>query len=392
MGSGKNRTLAIFLLLSMAFLSGIFALQGALLSAMIEAFDLRASAQGLPNAAAFAGGVAALAIAFAASRKMKKWPMLVGSIALCVLALAGLKAAPGFAAFVAVWCVLGLGMGWMDTLLSACMAELYQGKWAERMMCLLHTAYGVASMAAPALYVRLMDGGMEWKDLYLVAAAFGGGLLILAALTMRLWRGRSAAAKPQDGRRENLWTLIREGKLLWMMAAMFFHGIFLSGLNTWINRFSETVSHPFAGLPAMSFLFFGVMVSRLVVPYLPVKTKTYVKTAGFLACACLTAGVAIGEGLALGVCLALSGLLFGSLLPCMLTLACGRLTEHTLTATTALMLSYYLGEAAASPILGAMESAFSLGAGMILCAALMAGASLCCALDPAIGGRHKKFT
>ena len=52
---------AVYLLLAMAFMSAMFALQGALLSMVIEAFHLEASSQGLASSAAFLGGTAALA-------------------------------------------------------------------------------------------------------------------------------------------------------------------------------------------------------------------------------------------------------------------------------------------------------------------------------------------
>ncbi|MBR4442382.1 MAG: hypothetical protein IKS52_03835, partial [Clostridia bacterium] len=60
----NRRWIAAFLLLSMAFMSAVFAVQGALLSAMIDAFDLQASSQGTAYAMAFGGGILALAAAF----------------------------------------------------------------------------------------------------------------------------------------------------------------------------------------------------------------------------------------------------------------------------------------------------------------------------------------
>ena len=106
----RNRGwVAAFLLLGIAFLSAIFAAQGALLTAMIDAYALRASSQGAANAAAFAGGLAALVTAFFLQGRKRKRTLLKWAIALCVAALVLLWLAPGYALFSAVWFALGYG-------------------------------------------------------------------------------------------------------------------------------------------------------------------------------------------------------------------------------------------------------------------------------------------
>ena len=155
---------------------------------------------------------------------------------------------------------------------------------------------------------------------------------------------------------------------------MFFQGFFLSGLSTWINRYSESTGAVSALMPAMSFMYLGLMLSRLIMAFLPVSTEKYVKTAGFAAGAVMLFGTVFPG--ALNICLLISGLFFGAMIPCMLTIACGRLRENTLTATTALMLALYFGEAFSSPVIGAIEKAAGLSAGILLCAAFMVISSL----------------
>ena len=72
MSTANRRFVAVFLLLSMAFMSAVFAVQGALLSSMIEAFDLKASSQGTANAMAFIGGIVALTAAFFLQGRWRK--------------------------------------------------------------------------------------------------------------------------------------------------------------------------------------------------------------------------------------------------------------------------------------------------------------------------------
>lgn len=377
-----NRSrVAVFLLLSMAFLSAIFAVQGALLSTMIEAFGLKAGNQGAANAAAFAGGIAALVTAFFLQGRRRKRGLLKIAMVICAAALALLWAAPGYALFTAAWFVAGFGLGLMDTLLSACMADLYTGDSATRMMCMLHTAFGLTSVLTPMGYQALLNGGMPWKRVYLVIAGYGAALLIAAAALRRLWRiGDDERLTGGAASLGDIATGIRRGRLTPLVAALLFHGVFLSGLNTWINRYAESLPGSYA-IPAQSCLFMGIMLSRLAMPFLPIRAERYVKASGILGSLALGVGLCMSSGLALRILLALSGLLAGALIPCILSLGCDRLRENTLLATTAMMLAMYAGQAVSSPMIAALEGVAGLRSGILLCAVCMALCSGCCLIE-----------
>ena len=160
-----------------------------------------------------------------------------------------------------------------------------------------------------------------------------------------------------------------------LILAMFAHGIFLSGLNTWINRYAGLLPGTFT-IPAQSFLFAGIMLSRLLVPFLPIRTERYVLSGGIGAGIVLALGLVTGNGLALRLSLLVSGLLAGALLPCMLSIGCSRHREDTLMVTTSMLLALYLGQGISAPVIGGLESAFGLVSGIFLCALCMALTSL----------------
>ena len=377
----NRRWVAVFLLLSMAFMSAVFAVQGALLSAMIDAFDLQASSQGTANAMAFGGGVIALAAAFFVQGRWRKRTLLKAAMVLCAAALVLLWLAPGYASYCGVWFILGFGLGLMDTLLSACMADLYAGDAAKRMMCMLHTAFGLSSVLTPMGYTALMARGTTWKQVYLVIAAGGAALLLIALLVKTV--GRVADGEPIRPRPVSLgavFTEVRESRIFGLVAAMFCHGVFLSGLNTWINRYADTLPGSFS-VPAQSCVFAGIMLSRLLMPFLPIRADRYVRLGGLLGCAVLCVGLFVPSGLALRAALALGGLLFGALIPCILTLGCGRKSDNTLLATTAMMLALYIGQGVASPLIAALESAATLRVGIMACPVFAALCSVCCIAD-----------
>lgn len=370
-----------FLLLSMVFLSAVFAVQGSLLSTMIEAYRLDAARQGLANTMAFAGGVLALFCAFLVQGRCRKRTLLKVALTICAAGLVLMWLAPGYGLYTAAWFITGFGLGLMDTLLSACMADLYTGRHAVTMMCILHTAYGLSSVFSPMGYAALLGAGLFWKRVYLIIAAAGLLLVFGALLVRRLLRMEDpepicpTAADPR-----RILPALREGHLLWLVAAIFFHGIFLSGLNTWINRYADTLPGTIA-LPAQSCVFLGLMLSRLGMPFLPIKPEKYVAVGGLLGGAVLCIGLLIPNGWVLRALLMVSSLLFGALIPCVLTLGCGRQPQNTLLATTGIMLALYLGQAVSAPVIAALEAAISLKAGMLLCALCMALCSLCCAAD-----------
>ena len=380
MNGFNRRWVAAFLLLSMCFLSAIFAVQGALLSAMIDAFALTSASQGAANASAFAGGICALTLAFLLQGRWKKRALLKAAMALCSVGLASLCFAPTYGAFTAIWFPLGFGLGLMDALLSACMADLYTGDEATRMMCLLHTAFGLSSVLSPMGFAALLAGGMPWKRVYLLIAACGAALILGAAALRRAL----SIPDPEVLRRERFSLKqtaadMSGSGLTPLCVGLFFHGIFLSGLNTWINRYAELLPGGVA-VPAQSCLFLGIMLSRLLFPFLSIDVSRYVKAGGLLGCAALAIGLFAGGGVALRVALVFVGLAIGAMIPCVLTLGCGQMRGNTLLASTALNLALYLGQAVSSPTIAALEARFGLRVGICLCAVCMAACSLSCAL------------
>ena len=224
---------------------------------------------------------------------------------------------------------------------------------------------------------------MPWKCVYLVIAACGAVLLAVALIVRAIRHFPDPEAL--SARAVSLSDIakgIRAGRLILLVVAMLFHGVFLSGLNTWINRYADALAGAFT-IPAQSCLFLGIMLSRLLLPALPVGAGRYVKVGGLLGAAVLAVGLCMSNGIALRVTLVFSGLLAGALIPCILSIGCDRLRENTLLVTTAMMLALYAGQAVSSPIIAGLESAFGLRAGIALCAVCMALCSVFCMMDQA---------
>ena len=389
----KNRKMLLTAALfgGMVLLSSIFSLQGALLEDLIAHYNLSDSAQGLAGTAASVGGVIALALSFFLMGRVRKFGLLKAAFAICAAALIALCIMPSFALFVLIWGLIGVGLGFVDTLLSACMSDLYHGeeKKATRMMCMLHMTYGLASMALPVLYTLLKSRGMSWYGMYGVVGGFGVALLIFTFI-VSAGREQVSESSRQSVSAGEIARTVTAGALPFFILAMFSHGYFLAGLNTWVTVYIGVTLNSTLGDISLTFLFTGVMLSRFLFPFTGLKPTRYICFSCIMSAALLLAAVLSGNDTAAAVLIALSGLAFGATIPCMLNLACESVPGNTMLATTPMMLSLYLGEAVAPPVIGALESSAGLEWGMVSCCAVMLVTALFCFFAAARCGKEKK--
>lgn len=368
----KLTTIAVFG--AMVFLSFICAAQGALLTETISFFHLESSAQGMPAFLCSVGGMVSLAGTFFLIGRLPKLRLLEIGILTCCVFLCGIAQSSRFSLFLAAWFAVGIGIGFMDALLSSCIADLYSGDEATRMMCNLHTTAGVASMIAPILYSALKTAGVQWKHLYYVIAAFG--LAILAMMVLVSHRTASSDStktvhtENKLGFRETV-SLLTSGRFPLLIAAIFLHGVFMGGLNSWLTHYVSVTLNGKLGSIALSFLFLGILISRFVFPFTGIPRIKYLSRAGFLAGLLFAAALPFSNDVVVCVSSSLSALCFGAMIPCMLNEACADLPKSTLLATTSMVLSLYLGQGIASPILGIFEKGIGLRFGMLFCAGMM---------------------
>ena len=101
---------------------------------------------------------------------------------------------------------------------------------------------------------------------------------------------------------------------------------------------------------------------------------------GYAAAACILIALPFKNGAVMCGAVCVSGLLFGAMIPCILDVGCAATPESTMFATTSMVLSLYLGEAVVPPVIGALETAFSLHVGIGLCGVFMAVTSVFCSV------------
>lgn len=173
MKTERKTLLAVTLLVCMIFMSSIFAALGSLMDPVTEKFGVTGSAQGLPGIVSSVGGICVFAVSLFLIGRIRKTTLLALGIGLCAVPLCLMDLAESYPVYILLWTVTGFGLGFMDALLSSCMADLYTGKTGTRMMCILHTFFGVTSMLAPLLFSALLTGGTPFGKVYQLVGCFG---------------------------------------------------------------------------------------------------------------------------------------------------------------------------------------------------------------------------
>ena len=164
------------------------------------------------------------------------------------------------------------------------------------------------------------------------------------------------------------------------MIANFCNGVFMGGATTWLNRYVELRFDVSLGDLALSFLFLGVLASRLLLPMTPIDPKNYLIGAGPLAFIAFLFVILIPSRIVTCVGISLAGLILGAMIPCMLDFGCSTFPENTLMITTPMFLAYYIGQTLGSPAVGFLESHISLAFGVGTCAAFLVVNSFFCLL------------
>ena len=375
----KRGCIAVTLMLAMFFLASIFALHGALLTNIIEHFQLESSAQGLPSSFAFAGSCAALVASFAVIGRISRIRLLTISVCGGAILLVLLAFAPTFATYLIVWLLVGVALGFLDTLLSSTMATLYSGQTATRMMCTMHMLYGVGSMVMPPVYAWAMRKGVAWNRIYLITAMLGAVTFLALVICSRGSEPLFPKTEPRFSY-SLLKTLLGKGVLPLLMIADFCNGIFMGAATTWLNRYVELTIDVSLGDLALSFLFLGVLASRLLLPMMKIDPKRYLVFAGPSAFLVFLMVILNPARITICVGIALAGLLLGAMIPCMLDFGCATFPENTMLITTPMFLAYYIGQTLGSPMVGYLENHVSLAFGIGTSTAFLAVNSFFCLL------------
>lgn len=388
-GSRQKWAYTVAILASMVFLAMAHQMRPSQLSAVIDYYSLSDSQQGMPAAFATMGSIGAMFLAIGLTGRVRKPVMLVISIAVSLLLALPQYFCPPLALFLALNFAYGIALGMIDTLVSACMAEVHTGKRSALMLSLLHASYGLGGITAPMLYGRLLASGASWNRLFLVLILIGAALLAyIAPVSLRQAKLTPASDSQRAARFSvsGIRTFFADPILSSFTGLMFCFGVSFGGMTTWMVRFVDVTYSTAIGDTVLSLVFLGILIGRIVTPFLPVSEKAFLKFAGAGYFLLMSAALLIGSAEATAVLACIACILAGPIIPYAMSIACGRMLENTLLVSTILNLSMYIGQTLASPIMGGIEGFAGLEAAMAFSHVFGLG----CAIFAVVGLRSRK--
>ena len=346
--------------------------QGVLLTPLISHYGLTESQQGMPNAALNIGCAAALISSLMVMGRISKPKLMLIAFAATVVLILPPAVKPPFVWLVALYFLVGIAVGYIDTLASSAIADLFHGQMAARMMGALHAVFGIGGVISPVVMGALMKGGLEWNQVYLVLGCAGAALSLYVFPVGRGWMRDASEEKTGSlrlsGAMLRRFLCSREQAL--MLISVLMYAYYLGGVTVWSERFIDIELHNGQlGAITLSLFWLGMTACRLLAPFVKVSPVRYIQAATLISAAVLTGGIRSGNAYVMCAAAVITALLAGAVIPMILHVSCERFSENTLLATTAILLCVYAGQALGPAVIGQMEAASSIGAGLLTCAA-----------------------
>ena len=375
----RNVLYAICVFLCLILFALFSTSQGVLLTPMVSYYGLTEAQQGAPNAAQNIGCAAALLTSLFVMGRVSKPRLMLIAFCMTILLILPNALKPSFAVLTGGYLLVGLAVGYIDTLASSAMEDLFHGKAAARMMGALHAMFGIGGMISPVVMGGLMRGGLAWNHVYLVIAGIGAAFALFVLPVGRGWvknvtDSKTGSLKLSGGM---LRRFFDSPSQILLLASVLMYAYYLGGMTVWTERYIDVELHNAQlGAMTLSVFWLGMTLCRLFAPMLRISPLGYIRVAGLLGAASLAAGILSGNAWVMCAAAVLSALLGGAVIPMILHISCERFPENTMLATTAVLLCVYAGQALGPAVIGQMEGALNIGWGLMTCAAAIGLSSL----------------
>lgn len=353
--------------------------QGVMLTNYIDYYQLKSYEQGLMSAFQSGGNLAALFLIGFLQKYLKKNEILLGAAIIIPLVFFMFSMRPFIFIFLVGYALYGIAFGFVDSLASSVMVDLYPEK-SSFYMNLLHGIYGVGGLFGPILMRGLQLLQMQWQVILFVIACFALLValvyLIITIKTYKVLQNHSLQKRIKMN--EVIGFLKNKNKRILFICA-FFYGAHQIGITLWVARYiSEYLQTPQWGAITLSVFWICVAVSRLTIPQMHWQNKKIMILGHMICGIILIFGIISQNGFLMMICTGISGIAEGTLLPLTLDTACHWEVDNTALGSSMILLAHYLGFIITPIVMGSIISRFSIGIGMLLPAffSLMAAFSL----------------
>ncbi|MCI9217874.1 MAG: MFS transporter [Dorea sp.] len=345
--------------------------QGVMLTQYIEYYELKSFEQGLMSAFQSGGNLAALFFLGVLLRRLRKRDILMITAVMipCIFFMFGMR--PSLFVFLSGYFVYGVVFGFLDSLASSVMVDLYPEN-SSLYMNTLHGIYGLGGLAGPLILRRLSLMGLEWNELLMAAGSIASSAFAVYCLAV-IFSGKMSAGSGLEEKITvgDIMNFLRDKRKRGLFYCAFLYGAHQIGITVWMTRYiTDYLKEPAFGAIVLSVFWVCVAVSRLVFPRFHWKNETALWAGHLVSGLAVFAGVLFADGQVMVICTAVSGLAEGMILPLTLDMGCRFEMKHTSLGSSMVLLSHYAGFIITSMIMGGIISTFTVQEGMLLPAVL----------------------
>jgi len=342
--------------------------QGMLLTDFIDHYSLESSTQGFMSAFQSAGNIVALLMVVFFIGKVRKINVITLSAFLIPAVFFVLGQKPMFVLLLICYCVYGVAFGFLDSLTSSIMVDLYTEK-ASGYMNVLHGVYGIGGFLGPIFMKYLGGAGLEWdRILFVLCAMSAAAALLYSAAAYPSYKDKETLTENASGvTRSDVLDFFRKGKKKVLLLCALLYGAHQIGITVWMTRYiSEYLSSPAYGPLALSLFWLGIAVSRLLVSRFDFDPVKVVIVGHILSGLAVAVGVFSGSGIIMMACCGVAGFFEGSVLPMTLYLSCSWTSANTALGSSMILFAHYIGFVFTSPLIGFAISAVGVTFGMMI--------------------------
>lgn len=320
--------------------------QSSLLTEFTAYYGLSTARQGLISSAVSLGMFIALALLLTGAIRLKK-PLILVAAAFTVSAmfmLLGMRVP--YPLLLCIYLIIGVSYGLIDSSASSTVADLYSDGKSQIKMGLAHSFFGVGGVLGPIAITALKSGGTEWNGILRIFAAFSA-VVFAVSIFAYLPRRNELDGRVQPTARI---TLTEMKGLLNRRNGFFIAAVGLKGAQEvciafWIAKYiTEGLGSPILGPLAISAMWLGSSVSRLVIPRLKFNIAGYIKYSMLLSAAVFIVALTFPSAILTGISALIVGLTSGAVVPMGIAELCGRHRENTLAASSVTLITIYSGQ------------------------------------------------
>lgn len=185
---------------------------------------------------------------------------------------------PPFYLLLVFYFFIGISYGLIDTAASSVTADLYAGPTAARHMGLLHSFFGIGGVCGPLFIQLLLLHNFAWNSIIRYFAAAGFGVFLFSVIVyFRTKKELDTVFGPTPKiSLTGLKTFLTHRNTLFMLAVGF-KGAQEVCLAFWLARYITVgLGSDILGPAAISLMWLGSSVSRIVIPMLPFNINRYI--------------------------------------------------------------------------------------------------------------------